>query len=365
MSRAELENIKASCFPHFTQQEEQNDQNEQDDQNEQVTRRSSTRIRRSGLFIRSDENNAIEEQFLTNLLKYSCIAPGKRPKIPRLQHSKHVLDTVKTMNLVLSTHLDNVESLTKMVDVVYAAAVTVCENHGENPKEPHKYHRPTEPPWKVRLESRIVFMRKKIGVMHTYLSSPSPSNKTIKAVRKLASEYRVKRRDPEFKDKINIICDSLKQKIKALGNRIRRYNERTKRYKNNRLFFHNPKQFFRNLGEGEVMDNNHLNHQEAHKFWSDVWSGSVAHDNGAYWIDEAQSQIPKTQMDSLVVTESDIVEALKRSNNWASPGADGLHNYWWKQFTCVHKKLAFMFQEALSDPSRDTHSVLWLVFCAY
>lgn len=39
-------------------------------------------------------------------MKYSCIATERRPKIPRLQHSKHLLDSVKTMNLVLSKHLE-------------------------------------------------------------------------------------------------------------------------------------------------------------------------------------------------------------------------------------------------------------------
>lgn len=74
------------------------------------------------------------------------------------------------------------------------------------------------------------------------------------------------------------------------------------------------------------------------------------YDEGAYWIEEAQSRIPGEIMDDNGVQRSDVSDVLRHCGNWASPGPDKLHNYWWKYFTSVHEKLALL-QEALNNPS--------------
>lgn len=188
-------------------------------------------------------------------------------------------------------------------------------------------------------------------MLYTYLNTQNPSKKTLKAVRRIAAELRIKRRDPGFKDKNNFFCDTLKQKIEALGIRMRRYNERVKRYKNNRQFFQDRGRFFRGLEQDGYQGNERLDPGTAHKFWSGVWSEKCVHDERAYWIGEAQAGMPQTQMEEVNITESDIAEVLRKANNWASPGSDKVHNYWWKYFTNVHTTLATLFQKSLSDPS--------------
>lgn len=346
LSRAELDVIRSTCFPHVL-----TDPHTIDVQ-ELTSHKTPPKVRRSGLFVRREHHDVIEKSFMANVMRFSGITPEKRPKIPRMQHSRDVLESVNHLNAVLPKHLENIDNLRQMVDVVYAGAATICEIHGRGVEQLTTSRPPFEPPWKMRLEKSIVMMRKKIGSLHTYLNTPNPSSKLTKTVRKLASEFRVRRRDPLFREKISVVCDTLKQKIKALGNRIRRYNERVKRHKNNKTFFQNQKQFFRDLEQNNISTDVHVEPRAAHQFWSDVWSENSIHDERANWIDEAQSKIPRVEMREINITERDIKDALKGSNNWATPGSDKIHNYWWKYLTNVHHLLAKLLQEALSDPAR-------------
>ncbi|XP_045466648.1 uncharacterized protein LOC123675343 [Harmonia axyridis] len=345
LSRAELECIKNSCFPTTAERDIANSP-------EESRRRSSAGIRRSGIFLRQPEEDMTEKSFITNLVRYSGVAAEKRPKIPRLRYSKTTRDLVARVNIIISRHLANVETLEGLVDTVYAGAVTVAEAFGHRIEHHQGTSRPlTTAPWKLRLEKKITSLGKKIGIVHTYLNSATPTAKVIKAVRKVASECQIKRKDPTFKNKLSVVSDHLKQKIKALGNRIRRYNERTKRYKKNNLFYKNQKQFFPALETADKRKEVKLEPEAARDFWAEVWSRESTHDESAYWIEEAQQKIPNELMEEVQVQKSDIVETLKRSNNWAAPGPDKLHNYWWKYFNSVHDKLTLLIQDALNNPA--------------
>ncbi|XP_044759165.1 uncharacterized protein LOC123316918 [Coccinella septempunctata] len=345
LSRAELEYIKNGCYPGIIQQE--------DSGSSQATRaRSSIGIRKSGLYVREREPNAVESSFVGNLVRFSGGAADRRPKIPRLKYSRSAYDLVREVNSILSRYSTDVSTFGELVDMVYAGAVTVCESLGQRIGCHQSAPRaPSTPPWKLRLEQKITAMRKKIGVIHTYLNSASPTSKVIKSVRRVASESRIKRRDPSFKEKLAIVSDHLKQKIKALGNRIRRYNERVKRYRNNNLYYRNRRRFFRSLDGDDKTETDCLEPKAAHEFWSSVWSRESAHDEKAYWIEEVRQRIPRESMDAIMIQPSDIGEVLKRSNNWAAPGSDKLHNYWWKYFNSVQDKLALLLQEALNNPA--------------
>ncbi|XP_044766296.1 uncharacterized protein LOC123322415 [Coccinella septempunctata] len=240
-----------------------------------------------------------------------------------------------------------------MVDAVYAAAITVCEETGQCLEN----NQPTErrnitPPWKERLEKKITGIRKKIGVIDTYLNMPDPTRKLIKKTLRIAAEFHVKGRSRQFREELVITCDRLKQKIKALGNRLKRYNERVKRYKNNQLYYKNPQQFFRWLEEEtRPRSAESPSLEEMYREWYKIWGEEKLHDDGVFWIREAEKKTELFDMEDIKIREEDIQKVLKKTNNWSAPGPDGLHTYWWKNFKPTHKDLARMFQEALSDPS--------------
>ncbi|KAL3273358.1 hypothetical protein HHI36_014806 [Cryptolaemus montrouzieri] len=143
----------------------------------------------------------------------------------------------------------------------------------------------------------------------------------------------------------------MKQKLKALGNRSRRYKERVKRYKNNSLFYKNTKLFYRTLEQSDTAEGAPPSPNDVRTFWSGIWENDISHDENAFWMDEVESKIPKHNMPDITITAEDISGTLKRSNNWAAPGPDRLHNFWWKYFKSTHKTIATLFQRALEDPT--------------
>ncbi|KAL3286804.1 hypothetical protein HHI36_001297 [Cryptolaemus montrouzieri] len=118
------------------------------------------------------------------------------------------------------------------------AALTVCETHGNPIREKALIIPRSEPTWNS-LEGKIKDIRKKTN----------PSAKLLKSARKVPSEFNIKAKLPDFRERIVVICDLMDKKVKTLGNRARRYNERVKRFGNNGLFYTNQKQFFQSLEE--------------------------------------------------------------------------------------------------------------------
>ncbi|KAL3265755.1 hypothetical protein HHI36_009956 [Cryptolaemus montrouzieri] len=108
------------------------------------------------------------------------------------------------MDEILSRRLEQISTLAEASDLVYAAAVSVCEmNDVQLSKSNSKPQ--SEPPWKTRLKGKVIKISKKIGILHTYLNTAEPSRKLLKWVREVASEFAVKVEDPTFKQKITTI----------------------------------------------------------------------------------------------------------------------------------------------------------------
>ncbi|XP_044766299.1 uncharacterized protein LOC123322418 [Coccinella septempunctata] len=283
---------------------------------------------------------------------YEKVSPQDRPRIPRLKGSRRILECVERTNSVIKSRIQDHSSIEDLIDCVYAGAITVCEENCIRLCD--KEFKPKEekiPPWRTRLERKINNIRKTIGTLHTYLNNNSPTRKIVKRVSRIASQHHIESHNEQLRQKLIILSDTLKQKIKALGNRIRRYNERVKRYKNNQLFYKNPKQFYRTL-EGTSADNKTYPTPESiHTTWKEIWSYSGDHDDEAFWIKEAEAESNKYVMEQIIITGQDIKTVLKKTNNWSAPGPDAIHNYWWKYFDSTHNHLAKLFQEALKNPS--------------
>lgn len=49
------------------------------------------------------------------------------------------------------------------------------------------------------------------------------------------------------------------------------------------------------------------------------------------------------------ITEEEVQLALKGTKNFSAPGPDGINNFWWKKFTCVHRRLARVFNSWLQE----------------
>ncbi|XP_044748928.1 uncharacterized protein LOC123309723 [Coccinella septempunctata] len=294
----------------------------------------------------------LERALIKNYLLYAGLPPESRPRIPRLKGSKVMLQKVKDLNDIMQTNLLTTWKLENVVDYVYAGAITICSELGIEIKNTQPKKKEAPPPWKHRLEKKINDMRKNIGIIHTYLNSEAPSKRVEKLTRRIASAFKIKARNNRFRESVTEIYDRLKQKIKVLGSRLQRYNERIKRYQNNQLYYRNKQQFFRLL-EQEITDDGSAPTEESmHSFWSKIWEEDKKHDDRAHWIRDAEAESAKFQMEDINITTEHIRTALKKTNNWSSPGVDKIQNYWWKHFTASHEHLARLFRETLTDPTR-------------
>lgn len=49
------------------------------------------------------------------------------------------------------------------------------------------------------------------------------------------------------------------------------------------------------------------------------------------------------------ITEEEVKQALRGAKNFSAPGPDGINTFWWKTFSCVHRRLARVFNSWLND----------------
>ncbi|KAL3283329.1 hypothetical protein HHI36_006477, partial [Cryptolaemus montrouzieri] len=100
------------------------------------------------------------------------------------------------MDAVLAKKLEHTTSLAVAADLVYAGAVAVCAVSGVQIKTQKS---PTglknEPVWSTRLKGKIVNIWKKVGVLHTYFNTAEPSQRLLKSVREIASQFSLRPKD--------------------------------------------------------------------------------------------------------------------------------------------------------------------------
>ncbi|KAL3286330.1 hypothetical protein HHI36_000838 [Cryptolaemus montrouzieri] len=78
-----------------------------------------------------------------------------------------VLATVRDVNAAMMGRIEDISSLEEAVDLVYAKAMTVCDMAGVDMEiTASQKIRGEKPPWKTRLQGKVVSKMKKVGVLH-------------------------------------------------------------------------------------------------------------------------------------------------------------------------------------------------------
>lgn len=54
-------------------------------------------------------------------------------------------------------------------------------------------------------------------------------------------------------------------------------------------------------------------------------------------------------MTFVTVDVARVTQAIKKKNNWSSPGPDGILNYWIKKITSLHKPLAKIIELVINE----------------
>ncbi|XP_055637371.1 uncharacterized protein LOC129776028 [Toxorhynchites rutilus septentrionalis] len=279
--------------------------------------------------------------------------PLSRPRIPKLQHSRRLTSAVKLMNEhVLPLHLVDAENMEELQLKVYCAAVATAKSLGYRIRPrggllQHLRER-REPPWRRRLEQRILNKRAAIGRLMAY----KRGSRSAKLCRQVAVIVRPTELRQLGAHQLTEKLDTLVQQLSVLTKRLKRYSDSAKRQEQNRMFRDNEKAFYDHISDEKPDYREGLpDISDVTNFWAGIWETPVEHRDGQMWLRRGEVSCGVIgEMPAIIVGENDVREASRYLRNWAVPGPDGVQNFWHKKLTVAHPKIAECFNKVLRDP---------------
>ena len=87
-------------------------------------------------------------------------------------------------------------------------------------------------------------------------------------------------------------------------------------------------------------------------FWAAIWE-SEEKTNMQPWMKKIKSQIEGMVriVKEIDITEEKLKKIIKKRKNWSAPGADGIQNYWWKNFNVTWKPVINVFKKMIDNPT--------------
>ncbi|CAG4957793.1 unnamed protein product [Parnassius apollo] len=243
-----------------------------------------------------------------------------RPRVPRIALSKRNRAVVRAPNPMLVTYLEASRDLCETNSILFGAALAVCRIIGTKASTVRRATGQSSaiPAWRRRIEVRIAKAKALIGRLICFRSGNNRP-RIVRTVRMAFAGRNVSLSQPDITQKLphtdqKRLYESLERPMLS--------------------------------GTGPA-----TNQADTVAFWRGLWSEPVNHSEGP-WTEVVASQcVSLTPMDPVIITPDDVAEAVRRAPNWKSPGLDGLHHYWLKEFVVCHTVLAQQFQEAPNQKS--------------
>lgn len=295
-------------------------------------------------------------QMDTAVAQFRGTDPAFRHRIPKLQYSYQLTKTVSILNEdILPLYLAAAENLEELQCIVYSAAVaavrtlglrTYPQGSGDSGSRPKKQ----KPAWMRRLETRIATLRVKIGRLTQY----KRGNRSRRLIRQIGEIVKPAELRDLSEANITEILDTHVQRLSALAKRMRRYGECSKRKEENRMFNINEREFYNRIRNNKSDYSGGLPEiGEVTQFWANLWEHPAQHNNEGMWlVEEEENSDGIERMAAVVVTTQDIREATRYTRNWAAPGPDFVHNFWYKKFSAIHGRMAECFNMVLRNPQQ-------------
>lgn len=296
------------------------------------------------------EPTGTENEFETNMLKYNGIVPHLRPKLPKLIYKMNTENTIREVDAIIATKIKMETNIEELHTLIYIGAITVLQLNEQTvvTTEKRKEHRTHKPPWERRLENKIKFLRKDIGIL-TEAQRPQPSEKVKRITQKLIRQHKTKD-NPTATE----ILDNLKQKLAATSKRLRRYTKSNLRKRQNHMFSTNERIFYRTLEQNTTpkdQQNEELPSAESIKeFWTGIWNRPVTHKKARWLQNEKLTTNNVHTMLEWKINKTDIQNAVRKTHNWKAPGPDHIQNFWIKKFAATHEQLATCFTKIIEQP---------------
>ena len=194
----------------------------------------------------------------------------------------------------------------------------------------------TQPWWKKRIKQKIKQLRQDISRLERIRSNDLRNNTLTQSLKK---KYNIARKG------LNRVVEELKQRLTAQAAKLKRYEDRQDQYRQNRMFETNQKRLFKEM-EGIERNNDFiLDAEESRELWNGIWGKSVKHNDNAEWLKQLERDLNVEKQDNVKITAASVKKQVKKMASWKSPGPDGLHGYWLKNFTTVHARLVEQLNE--------------------
>uniref|UniRef100_A0A8C6P0Q3 Reverse transcriptase domain-containing protein n=1 Tax=Nothobranchius furzeri TaxID=105023 RepID=A0A8C6P0Q3_NOTFU len=274
-----------------------------------------------------------------------------RDKLPKIYSNKNIKNLISLANRAIQNIKQDYSKpmdLTSINEICYAAATVITDLSCA--KKIKKQGKRKQPKWKTDIEKDILKNRKNLSLL-TEMEKGNITNKRKK--RQMKKRY-------DIQDTTDIVeaKEKLKQQIQAKAQRIRRYEKRSKHFRHNHVFKVDPKKFYRELDKKQIEIKELPSLEKVEEFWSNVWEKQKNHNETAQWIKEEAGRLKSRPVQEWTnISKTEVILALKKANNWKSPGEDKVHNFWLKHLEVIHEDLAREYTEIIKTPIK---SPTWL-----
>ena len=90
---------------------------------------------------------------------------------------------------------------------------------------------------------------------------------------------------------------------------------------------------------------------EVTQFWSNILSIPVTQ-RESVWLEQVTNDLSNVEkQDGVHISSPDLQKQLTHTASWKSPGPDGIHGFWLKHFSSLHKFLCTQFNNSLATKS--------------
>ena len=128
--------------------------------------------------------------------------------------------------------------------------------------------------------------------------------------------------------------EEINQKVLTKEGRLKRYRQRVKQFRQNRTFQNNERKFYQQLVGSDTKTYQQPDIKETERFWTKIWQPKK-HNENTEWINNMDIHIDL------------LKKTLKRISNWKELGHDGIHGFWFKNFTSIHGRQALEMNRCL------------------
>ena len=144
-------------------------------------------------------------------------------------------------------------------------------------------------------------------------------------------------------------CEEINQKVLVKEGRLKRYWDRIKQYRQNRTL-KKTKIILPPSRWGNVRrQTQQLDDKKTKQFWSKLWKRKE-HKRKAKYISNIRKELEGPEEAPMVrINLNSLRTTLKKVSNWKMLGYDGIHGYWFRNFTFLHDRLTIKMNRCLKE----------------